>query len=46
VVVAVTDDKVGVRLGDAGKQPHVVGGIELRVNETTWDVPQSWTPCW
>jgi len=46
VVVELTQDKVAVRLDDAGKQPHVVGGIELRVNETTWDEPQAWTPCW
>ena len=46
VVVALTDDKVGVRLEDAGRQPHVVGGVELRKDETTWDVPGAWTPCW
>ena len=46
VVVELTEDKVAVRLDDACKQPHVVGGIELRVNETTWDEPQAWTPCW
>jgi hypothetical protein len=46
VVVAVTEDKVGVRLEDAGRQPHIVAGIELRKNEVTWDEPQAWTPCW
>ena len=46
VVVAVNEDKVAVRLDDPGRQPHVVGGVELRRNETTWNEPQAWTPCW
>ena len=46
VVVALTEDKVGVRLTDAGQHPHVVGGVELRRDEVTWDAPEAWTPCW
>jgi hypothetical protein len=44
--VGVTEDKVGVRLDDAGRQAHIVGGIELKKNEITWHAPEAWTPCW
>ena len=44
-VVAVTDDKVGVRIDDAGSQPHVVAGVEARLGEVLFDLPQAWTPC-
>jgi len=46
VVVAFTEDKVGVRLEDAGRHPHVVGGVALRRDEVTWDAFEAWTPCW
>jgi hypothetical protein len=46
VVVGVTPEKVGVRIEDAGRLPHVVGGVELRAGEVSWDTPQAWTPCW
>ena len=46
VVVGLTPEKVGVRVEDAGRQPHIVGGVELRAGEVSWDAPQAWTPCW
>jgi hypothetical protein len=46
VVVALTEDKVGVRLADPGRHPHIVGGVELRRDEVTWDAFEAWTPCW
>jgi hypothetical protein len=46
VVVGVTPEKVAVRVEDAGRQAHVVGGVELRAGEVSWDAPQAWTPCW
>ncbi|MGQ0545265.1 MAG: MORN repeat-containing protein [Betaproteobacteria bacterium] len=46
VVVELTQDKVAVRLEDPGIQPHVVGRVELRKGEITWDEPMAWTPCW
>ena len=46
VVVAFTADKVAVRVEDAGKQPHVASGVELRRGEIVWDAAQAWTPCW
>jgi hypothetical protein len=46
VVVAVSGGKVGVRLQDPGRGPHVVSGVELRKDEITWDDASAWTPCW
>ena len=46
LVVGLTGDKVAVRIGDAGSQPHLVSGVELRPGEVMWDDFQAWTPCW
>jgi len=45
-VVAVSADRVGVRIEDAGAQVHLIAGAEARAGETVWDRPSSWTPCW
>jgi hypothetical protein len=44
-VVAVSPDKVAVRIDDAGTQAHVIANVEARAGEVIWDVPQAWTPC-
>ena len=46
VVVGLAEDKVAVRIEDAGAQPHLVAGVELRPGEVMWDALQAWTPCW
>lgn len=45
-VVAVSTERVGVRIDDAGRYPHQVAGVEARTGDVLWDLPQSWTPCW
>jgi len=45
VVVALAADRVGVRIDDAGQQPHIVANAEVRGGDVVWDVPQAWTPC-
>jgi hypothetical protein len=44
-VVATNDGRVGIRIDDAGRHPHVVANVEARKGEVVWDVPQEWTPC-
>jgi hypothetical protein len=44
-VVAVSGDRVGVRIEDPGHSPHVISGAEARRGEVIWDVPRAWTPC-
>jgi hypothetical protein len=45
-VVGVAEERVGVRIDEPGKQPHVVAGVEARKGEVVWDLPQGWTPCY
>jgi hypothetical protein len=45
VVVALAADRVGVRIDDPGRQPHVIANAEVRSGDVAWDVPQAWTPC-
>lgn len=45
-VVALSADRVGVRIDDPGSYPHQVAGVEARAGEVLWDLPQGWTPCW
>ena len=44
-VVAKKDERVGIRIDDAGRYPHVVSNVEIRKGETIWDAPTEWTPC-
>ncbi len=45
-VVAVSADKVGIRIDDTGHYPHVIGGVQIRKGEVLWDSPEPWTPCY
>jgi len=45
-VVAVSAERVGVRIDDAGRYPHRITGVEARTGDVLWDLPQGWTPCW
>jgi len=44
-VVAVTAERVGVRIDDPGRMEHVVSDAQARRGEVVWDVPEAWTPC-
>lgn len=44
-VAAVSGEKVGIRIDQAGRYPHVVAGVEARQGEVLWDSPDEWTPC-
>ncbi len=44
-VVATNEGRVGIRIDDAGRHPHVVANVAARSGEVVWDVPQDWTPC-
>jgi hypothetical protein len=44
-VVALSGERVGVRIDDAGSFPHVIAGVEARKGEVLWDLPSGWTPC-
>jgi hypothetical protein len=46
VVAGVADERIGVRIDDAGNFPHVVGGTPARRGEVVWDLMQSWLPCY
>lgn len=46
VVVAVSPDKVAVRIDEPGRQPHAIANVEVRRGDTVWDAPALWTPCW
>ena len=45
-VVALSGDKVGVKIDDAGHHGETVSGVEIRQGEIIWDAPYGWTPCW
>lgn len=45
-VVAVTGGRVGIRIDDAGRQPHAIAGAEARAGEVAWDAPAAWLPCY
>jgi len=45
-VTAVSGERVGVRMEERGRHPHVIAGVELRAGEVIWDEPYPWTPCW
>jgi hypothetical protein len=44
-VVSVSGSLVGIRIEQAGKQPHAIAGAEVRQSELVWDAPLFWTPC-
>jgi hypothetical protein len=44
-VVALNEDKVGIRIDDPGRHLHVISNAEARKGEVVWDLPQEWTPC-
>jgi hypothetical protein len=46
VVVAVSPDRVAVRIDDPGKHPHLVGSADARGGEVVWTSPFEWLPCW
>jgi hypothetical protein len=46
VVVGIADERIGVRIDDAGSFPHVVGGTPARRGDVVWDLLQSWLPCY
>ena len=45
-VVALSGDKVGVRIDDPGHFGETISGVEIRKGEVAWDAPYGWTPCW
>jgi hypothetical protein len=45
VVVGVSADRVGVRIDEPGRLPHVIAGVEARKGEVLWDAAPNWTPC-
>lgn len=45
-VVALSGDRVGIRIDDPGAQPHAVAGAEARRGEVAWDAATAWTPCY
>jgi len=45
-VVATSEDKVGVRIDDPGRHPHVIASVEARKGDVLWDLPTEWTPCY
>jgi len=45
-VAALAEGKVGVRIDEPGRQPHVIAGVEARKGDVVWDAPQAWTPCY
>jgi len=44
-VMAVTADRIEVRIDDPGRQPHEVGGRPLVKGMTLWSDAVEWTPC-
>jgi hypothetical protein len=44
-VVAISGERVGVRIDEPGLHPHVIANVELRRGDVVWDAPQGWTPC-
>jgi len=44
-VTAVDADRIEVRIEDAGRQPHEVGGRPLAKGMTLWSGAAEWTPC-
>jgi hypothetical protein len=41
-----TDDRVGVRIDDPGRHPHVVAQAEIHKGDVVWTPYTEWTPCW
>lgn len=46
VVVAVADDKVGVRIEDLGSDSNALAGTGVKRGEVLWDAPAAWMPCY
>ena len=37
---------IAVRIDDAGKMSHLIGGVEARAGATVRESPDAWVPCW
>ncbi len=44
-VIEVRADRIGVRIADPGRQPHVVDDKPLVKGATVWSDATEWTPC-
>lgn len=44
-VVAIDAARVGVRIDDAGRHPHVIGGADARLGAVVWSSVLDWIPC-
>lgn len=45
VVVALGQDRVGVKIVDPGRFPHTLYGAEIARDAVIWDALTAWTPC-
>jgi len=45
VVVDNPPNQVAVRIEDAGRIPHLLGGQELKTGMVVLDSPTAWVPC-
>ena len=46
VVEEVSDRRIGVRIVDAGRFPHVLDGVAISVGDIFRDATILWTPCY
>lgn len=46
VVVGHPDGGVAVQIDDAGRMPHVLGGVELAPGMVVVEAPTAWAPCY
>jgi hypothetical protein len=41
-----SDERVAVRIEDAGRHPHVIAQAEIQQGDVVWTAYEEWTPCW
>jgi hypothetical protein len=46
VVLEVRESQVAIRIEDAGRERHLVGGVEVRPGLVLVDSPAAWIPCY
>jgi hypothetical protein len=45
VVVENQNEKIAIRVDNAGRHPHSIGGVALVPKAVVWDDVTSWMPC-
>jgi hypothetical protein len=46
MVTGVSDDRIAVRIDDAGEHPHVIAHAAIHKGDVVWTTYTEWTPCW